>query len=185
MDGPYDAFADRPAVLNGVALLCVHKPLLAWTSNSDPLSDEVFQRQLYLGAFPTAPYPLNNHCIQPSPQRDRWYLDYGPLFELLRGKRWVLEPHCLEVVGGTAKANLFQVPGGWVAPVIFGGTNSLAVVRIQHVQGMNQEVRCEAVHPGVAKPVAAAFSYQAGVLKVRVPLWRGCAMLKLMPVAGR
>lgn len=26
---------------------------------------------------------------------------------------------------GTAKANLFKVPGGWVVPVTFGGTRSI------------------------------------------------------------
>ncbi|MGH7951004.1 MAG: hypothetical protein ACREFE_03665 [Limisphaerales bacterium] len=180
VDGVYDEFGDYPAVLNGVALLCVDKPFLAWTRNSDVLSDKFFQRLLYLGAFPTAPYPLNNHCIQPSPQVDRWYYDYGPLFDLLRGKHWVLEPHCIEVIDSAAKANLFQVSGGWVAPVVFGSTNSVAVVKIQNVQGMNKDLRCEVVQPGVSKPVIVAFTRKAGILQVRVPLCRGCAMPRVL-----
>lgn len=180
VDGIYDEFADYPGVMNGVALLCVDKPFLAWTRNAGELSDEFLQRHLYLGAFPTAPYPLNNHCIQPSPKGDQFYFDYGPLFDLLRAKRWVLEPHCIEVVAGTAKANLFQVPGGWVVPVVFGGTDSIAVVQIQNVPGMIQNLRCEVIQPGVSKPVGAAFSWKAGALEVRVPLYRGCAMLRIL-----
>ncbi len=182
LDGIYDELGELPTVMNGVALLCADKPLIVWTRNTDVLSDEFFQRHLYLGAFPTAPYPLNNHCIQPSPQRDEWYLDYAPLFELLRGKQWVLEPRCIEVKDGTAKANLFKVPGGWVAPVMFGGTNSVAIVKIQNVPGIDQNVHCEAVHPGTSKNTAATASWNAGTLEVSVPLVRGCAMLKILPM---
>lgn len=184
VDGVYDEFADYPGVMNGVALVCVDKPFLAWTRNAGELSDEFLQRHLYLGAFPTAPYPLNNHCIQPSPQGDQYYYDYGPLFELLRGKRWVLEPHCIEVNGATAKANLFKVPDGWVVPVMFGGTNSIAAVKIQNVPGMSQDVRCQVVQPGVSEKVAPTLSWKAGSLQVRVPLHRGCAMLKIIPQSG-
>lgn len=184
VDGIYNEFGDYPAVLNGIALLCLDKPFLAWTRNSDVLNDEFFQRLLYLGAFPTAPYPLNNHCIQPSPQADQWYYDYGPLFDLLRGKRWVLEPHCIQVADNAAKANLFRVPGGWVASVVFGGTNSTAVVQIQNVPDMNNAVRCEVFHPGISKPVIVTFSYKANTLQVRAPLLRSCAMLKIVSQAS-
>src|SRR5678815_3296248 len=64
IDGLYDEFGDRPSVLNGASVLCVRKPLLVWTRNETHLDDAFFQRHLHLGAFPTAPYPLNNHCIQ-------------------------------------------------------------------------------------------------------------------------
>jgi hypothetical protein len=180
LDGIYDESGNQPTVLNGTALLCLHKPLLAWTSNGDPLSDAFFQRHLYLGAFPTAPYPLNNHCIQPSPEGDRWYLDYGPLFDLLRGKNWVLEPHCVEVVGGAAKANLFQVSGGWIAPITFGGTNAAVVLKIRNVQGLKRSAGCEILHPGSNAAMPAQFSWAHDELEIRVPLQRGCAMVRLL-----
>jgi hypothetical protein len=180
LDGVYDEFGNQPAVLNGAAFLCLHKPLLAWTSNDDPLSDAFFQRHLYLGAFPTAPYPLNNHCIQPSPERDRWYLDYGPLFDLLRGKNWVLEPYCVEVAGGAAKANLFQVPGGWVAPVVFGGTNKIVTLKIRNVPGLKKSAACEILHPGSIATESARLIETDADLEVQVPLQRGCAMVRLL-----
>ena len=78
LDGIYDEFGNQPTVLNGAAFLCLRKPLICWTRNNDVLCDEFFQRHLFLGAFPTAPYPTNNHCIQPSPERDRWRCPRSP-----------------------------------------------------------------------------------------------------------
>ena len=39
----------------------------------------------------------------------------------MRGKKWVLLPHAVEVADQKARANLFAVPGGYVMPVVFGG----------------------------------------------------------------
>ncbi len=179
LDGLYDEYGDRPSVLNGAAVLCLEKPLLAWTSNDDPLSDAFFQRLLYLGAFPTAPYPLNNHCIQPSAERDRWYFDYGPLFALLHGKKWVLEAHCVEVENQAAKANLFQVDGGWLAPVVFGGTNSLVKLEIGRVRGLTANARFQIWHPGTTVAASGRLTKSRHGFVVPVGLERGCAMVKI------
>lgn len=180
LDGVYHEFGYEPTVANGAALLCVNKPLLVWTRNGDILSDDFFQRYLYLGAFPTAPYPLNNHCIQPSPERDQWYYDYGPLFGVLHGKRWILKTHCVEIANNDAKANLFQVDGGWAAPVVFGGKHSAADLFIRGVPDFSSKLRCEALYPGEIKPVAVPVVFRHGAAEVRVPLKRGCAMLKFI-----
>ena len=181
IDGIYAEYGDRATVLNGVALLCLHKPLLVWTRNQDKLDDDFFQRNLYLGAFPTAPYPLNNHSIQPSPERDRWYLDYGPLFDCLRGKRWVLTPRCIEIMGNAAKANLFEVDDGWVAPVVFAGTNVSATVKIRGILGGNRDVIVDTLHPGSNVPERIQFTQKNGqnLIELRVPLQRGCALIHI------
>ncbi|MFA5817296.1 MAG: alpha-L-fucosidase [Bacteroidales bacterium] len=67
-------------------------------------------------------------------------LNTTALMAAMRGKKWVLEPHCLDVDNGAAKANLFEVPGGYVIPVA---------------------------------------SFFNGVLKIKVPLIRGCAMVRI------
>ena len=112
---------EPPDVANGEALLCIRKPALAWTTDTDPLSDEFFQRHLHLGVYPTTPYPFNNHCIVPSADHDRWYFDYGPLLDAMRGKKWVLQPHSVTAGAPNVKVNLFEVPGGYVVPVTFAG----------------------------------------------------------------
>jgi hypothetical protein len=179
VDGLYTEFGQSGASLNASALMGLRKPVLAWTSNetlNQPDPDSFMQRHLYLGIYPTAPYPWNNHCIHPEPAADQLYLDYGPLLDALRGKKWVLTPHCVE--SDAAKANLFQVPGGYALPVTFAGKAETATVRVRNVPGL-KTARCEAIHPGMEKPVPVAAQFKNGTLQLTLPLVRGCAMVRL------
>ncbi len=154
VDGIYHEFGQVPAELNSAAVQCVRKPCVAWTADEEslrPAPDAYFQRHLYLGVFPTAPLPMNDHTISTSVWADRWYLDYGPLFDSLRGRKWTLVPHAIEVEGGAAKANLFEVPGGFLAAVTFGGTAPRATVKLGRIEGLlkgGTPPACEALHPG-------------------------------------
>jgi hypothetical protein len=109
--------------------------------------------------------------MNPEKTADQLFLDYGPLLDAMRGKKWVLNPHCVE--SADAKVNLFEVPGGYALPVTFGGET--ATVRVRGVG----KVKCEAIHPGLEKPVPLAGKFQNGVLELTVPLVRGCAMVRL------
>ena len=192
---------------------------MAWNYNESlfrPNPDTFFQRHLFMGAYPTAPYPWNNHCIIPDTEwetqgnlaqetldgtrgfyykygslfeRDtahlwmkpeKYYLAYGPLMDAMRGKKWVLAPHCVEVAGGSAKANLFQVPGGYAMPVCFGGEAEFAEVTLKNIPGLDS-LKCSALHPGVETAVAATVVSKTteGGLRLRVPLHQGCAMVTL------
>ncbi len=158
---------------------------------------------MLMGAYPTAPYPRNNHCIIPdmtwddlyfSPtcpllERDtghklisteKYYLAYGPLLDAMRGKKWVLAPHCVEVAGDTAKANLFQVPTGFALPVAFGGTAEYADVMIRNIPALDA-IKFSVLHPGddTAAPLTTILSRSNAGVSVRVPLVRGCAMVVL------
>jgi hypothetical protein len=204
-DGFYDEFGYDGRGLNSSALMGLNKPVLAWTYNeslfrSDP--DSFFQRHLLMGAYPTAPYPWNNHCIIPDMSWDdfyynygslferdtghqwmkteQYYLAYGPLLDAMRGKKWVLSPHCVEVTGDGAKANLFQVPGGYAMPVCFGGKAECAEVIIRNVPGLHN-FAYSAIHPGVETAVAPTIlsKDKDGATVLRVPLLRGCAMVTL------
>ena len=59
----------------------------------------------------------NAHSLHPSPTVDQYYLDYGPQLDAMRGKKWVLAPHCVETTTPGVKVNLFEVPDGYVLPV--------------------------------------------------------------------
>ncbi|MGA3267553.1 MAG: hypothetical protein ABSE16_12095 [Verrucomicrobiota bacterium] len=205
IDGFYDEFGYDGRGLNSTALMGLDKPVLVWTYNESlfrPDPDAFFQRHLLMGAYPTAPYPWNNHCIVPDMnwrefyydfgslfERDsghRWmmpeqyYIAYGPLLDAMRGKKWVLAPHCVEVAGGTAKVNLFQVPGGYAMPVCFGGKAEYADVMIRNVAGLGS-YKYSAIHPGVETPASPTilFTDKDGATMVRVPLVQGCAMVTL------
>jgi len=220
IDGFYAEFGYDGRGLNSTALMGLRKPVMVWTYNeslfrTDP--DSFFQRHLLMGAYPTAPYPWNNHCILPDMnwiedhgdlvqqnhdgtrgfyynygslfERDtahRWmkteefYLAYGPLMDAMRGKKWVLAPHCVEVTGGAAKANLFQVPGGYAMPVCFGGKAEFGEVILRNIPGLDN-LKYSVIHPGVETAVAATVLYKdkEGALSLRVPLHHGCAMVTL------
>ncbi len=184
-DAVYHEHGDWPYEVNAAALQCVRKPCMTWTHGEIDLSPDpnaYFQRHLYLGVFPTAPVPGNDHTILPAPATDRWYLDYGPLFTALRGKKWVLSPHAVEIVGATAKANMFAVPDGYVVTVTFGGATPRAAVqlRLPDVPGQEGAERLvEVWHPGSEQPVAAKLVRRGIDWQIDVPLQRGCALVKI------
>jgi hypothetical protein len=182
IDGFFDEFTYAGSPLNLTALMGVRRPVLGWTSeekNLRPDPDAFFQRYLHLGVFPMAPFPANDHSLRPSPWVDRQYLDYGPLLSLMKGKRWVLEPRCVEVEGQKAKVNLFEVPGGWVVPVTFGPPNGLVTVTFRNVHGIKSGLKAFAVHPGSATKVPAVLTASGDVLRMPVSTRRGCALVKI------
>ncbi len=97
----------------------------------------------------------------------------------MRGKKWVLEPHCIEVEDHAAKANLFAVLGGWVAPITFGPANGTVKVVLRNVQGLGENLHCDALLPGVQQAQAVQASFRDGELALQVPLKRGCAMVRI------
>jgi hypothetical protein len=185
VDGIYHEMGHEPYVLNGSALQCVRRPCIAWTPGENTLKpdpDAYFQRHLYLGVFPTAPLPVNDHAITPSAWADRWYLDYGPLFDSLRERKWVLIPHVVEVAKQSAKANLFTVPDGLVMPVCFGGKNARAEIVLRHLSDLNfdsRKLRCAVLHPGKETALPLKVSVHRKDLHLDVPLERGCALVRI------
>jgi hypothetical protein len=182
VDGIYHEWGNAGGDLNGAALQCVRKPCVAWTPDENTLRpdpDAYFQRHLYLGVFPTAPLPDNDHTITPSPWADRWYLDYGPLFDTLHGRKWVLQARAVEVKDGAAKANLFEVPGGYVVPVVFGGSVPQAEVIVRGLGRRSLRAFCEALYPGAGEAVPIRGSVRHGELRLAVPLRRGCAVVRI------
>jgi len=183
LDGIYTEHGNTPGALNAAALMGIRKPVLAWTCNetlNEPDPDSFFQRHLHLGVYPTAPYPFNNHCINPDPKADRQYMDYGPLLDAMRGKKWVLTARCVESANPNVKVNLFQTPGGYAMPVTFGGNIRSVTVRLRNIPKLDK-LSGKALHPGNEAGVLVPTEFKAGVLELQVPLKRGCAMVVLTP----
>jgi hypothetical protein len=184
LDGIYDEAGMQGVSLNMCALLGIHKPVMEWTWDLDEKNkgpDAFFQRHLYMGAFLTAPVPGNDHCMLPDAEREQFYCNYGPLFDALHGKRWLLLPHVIRVEGEKALANIFEVPGGYVVPVIGGGNEKTVQVVLQGLPilpGQNG-FRAEAIVPAEVEPTVIRTAEDGEIVRVDVPLKRGCAMLLL------
>jgi hypothetical protein len=183
VDGFYDEFGQVPHSLNGCAFMALRKPYIAWTTNIyDPDPDAYFQRYLYLGAYVSAPVPLDNHAIMPSgAEVDKYYVDYGPMFDALHGRTWVLEPHAIEVEGKKAKANLFAIPGGYLAVVTLAGESTNAKLSLRGLRKLTGQegFTIETIQPGGTAWMALNGIEKGDLLTLDVPLQRGCAMVRL------
>jgi hypothetical protein len=182
-DGYFDEFTYGGSPLNLTALMGIRRPVLGWTSeekNLRPDADAFFQRYMYLGVYPMAPFPGNDHSLLPGEWVDKQYLDYGPMLEILKGKKWVLEPNCIGVEGENAKVNLFEIKGGWAIPVTFGLKEGTVTVILRNVPGMKGKLSAEVLYPGNDKPVKIAIDKTTSEIRLAVPLQRGCAMVKIV-----
>ena len=182
IDGIFDEFTYGGSPLNLTALLCINKPALGWTADKKPIeaegADNFFQKYLYMGVYPMAPFPGNDHSILPETWTDQQYLDYGAMLIAMRGKKWVLAPHCIEVQNGSAKANLFKLPDGYVAPVVFGKKTKSVTLTIKNILGL-ENAKCRAIYPGKTSQRVLKSEFKSGVLIIHVPLERSCAMVKI------
>jgi hypothetical protein len=186
-DGIFDEFCPGTAAMNTTGLLAICKPALGWVGGEGAFGNEpdsVMQKYLYLGIYPMAPFPANDHSLAPSARMDRLYLDYGPLLDSMRGKKWVLAPHAVEVKDAAAKANLFEVPGGYVCPVVLGGEAKAVDVALRNLRNISGKSVAEVLHPGEDQWKAVEAQFRDQALHVTVPLHRGCAMMKVREVAN-
>ena len=181
VDGLFDEFTYAGSPVNTIGLMGIMKPTLGWMSEDSqllPVPDDVIQKYLYMGIFPMAPFPGNDHSMRPSELADKVYLDYGPLFKLMKGKEWVLKPHVISADDEAAKVNLFKTFHGYTIPVVYA-KNSVVEVIVNDGEITDEVKSIFAYYPGQEEPKLLKFSKSANKLKIEVPVKRNCAMLKL------
>ena len=184
VDGIYDEFGYVPSSLNLCAQLAFMKPIIAWTAskeNLEPDPDAYFQRHLYLGAFLTVPYPGNDHCIAPDAWAEKYYTDYGMLLMALKGRRWEMAPHLIEVENGAAKANIFKVNGKIIIPVVMGGANRQAslILRLPFSELGKENLTVKVLYPGEKNWTTLETVKFAREVRLNVALKRGCALVSV------
>ncbi|KRF42979.1 hypothetical protein [Paenibacillus sp. Soil787] len=181
VDGIFDEFTYAAAALNLSAMLGLFKPVLGWIAHAGqvmPDYDVFFQRFLYMGVFPMAPFPGNDHSLLPSPEVDEAFLAYGPLLDRLRGKRWTLSPRPVSVVDNVAIANVFEVPGGYVVPVVFAKAETVRLVlRLPEFAMKDRYAVYEILHPGSDDTMPVHSERREGSLELEVAVRNGCAMV--------
>lgn len=186
IDGFYSEHNEFGNGLNASAFLGLRKPVVAWAWDDKSLlpdPDQHFQQYLYLGVFPSAPVPDNNHEIRPNEFTDKWYLKYGPLFNTITGRKWVLQPNIIKVINGPAKANLFKVPNGFVMPVIMAAadaTSTAILIDMAKLTASNH-LKIDAVLPGTDEPVRVkTHKNKNGQTILTVPVKDRCAMVRII-----
>jgi hypothetical protein len=121
--------------------------------------------------------------LRPSPEIDRLYIDYGHLFALLAGKKWVLQPYCVEAkcseANSSVAVNLFETPQGYVIPVCFAKGETEVVIRNVPDLINAKELKAEAFYPAEEKPAVIPIQKTGNEIRLHVPVKRNCAMIKL------
>jgi hypothetical protein len=185
IDGFYDEYGQEGYCLNLSAFLALNKTLMAWTPdtsfvNSDP--DEYFQRHLYMGAFPTAPFPGNDHTILPDGKIEKFYLEYGFLLNMLRNKKWILEPDIIKADKSEALVNIFRTGDLIVVPVVFAREKE-GIVRVTIKKAgelaLWKSISVSYAQPGQQKLTVLQAKTGKDSFIVEVPVHNGCAMVEL------
>lgn len=181
LDGIFSEHGDQGNDMNLDAFLALQKPGIEWVTDPNrfrPDPDAFLQRFLYMGLFPMAPYPENDHSIRPYPEVDKYYLDYGPLFTALDQRKWVFVPHVLEVKDEIAKANVFEVPLGYAIPIAFAGQAPNAKITVRGLASI-QTADYEFINPGGQDWLSLKPFFSNNQVELEVPLKRGCGLVRI------
>ncbi len=182
VDGYFDEFTYAEAPLNTTAFLALKKPALGWTSGKYDIEaqgvDDFFQKYLYMGVFPMCPFPGNDHSIHPDEWVDRAYLDYGPLLQQMKYRKWVLSPNPVIVESDNAKANIFEVPGGYIIPVVYATEDEPVRISLPVVD-ISKSWDAVVYFPGQEDPVRLNLENVNNQASLTVPTQRNTAMVKL------
>ena len=101
----------------------------------------------------------------------------------MRGKKWVLSPHAVEVVGQKA-GRTSSACRRYVMPVVFGGKEKSVEVCSRSAPCLaRRSFRVEVIHPGEERWSRCGPGHYGerarSAMTLDVPLERGCAMIKL------
>jgi hypothetical protein len=115
---------------------------------------------------------------------DKLYIEYGHLFALLAGKKWVLQPHCVEAKknaeNNNVVVNLFETPQGYIIPVCFAKDETEVVIRNVSELTNAKELKAEVFYPDEEKPTGISVQKAGNEIKLQVPVKRNCAMVKIV-----
>ena len=150
--------------------------------------DAWFQRHVRMNVFPMAPFPDNDHAIEPSASFDADYLRYGPLFNAIKGTSWLLEAVPISLVPSPTavgmQTNAFVAANmtTFLYPIVLAHPNATVVeVEINVPSVLSDTARWSVLHPSagaVWQPIHASAGSNAKKVTITVPLVSGCALLR-------
>jgi hypothetical protein len=102
------------------------------------------------------------------------------LLNAIRGKRWILKPHAISVGDHAARANLFQVRGGFAIPITLAVMfNDVNVTMKDLLAAVEQIASMTGLHPGRPKASVLKWQSQGNDLGGAVLVQRGCTVVKI------
>eukprot|EP00935_MAST-01C_sp_MAST-1C-sp1_P000561 g561.t1 len=127
------------------------KPVLSWNHGCDIRAmkqctryqdsnnnEQLLHRLLYWGLQPMVPFSRNDHgkehIVSEHSNDTITFVNYGPLFRAIRGRRWFLAAHAVQVTKGEAQANVFLTRNGIGVPVVLGAPFSLVSITIRGLE---------------------------------------------------
>ncbi len=157
----YDGTFSEGKAINAVGLLGAGGMIsILWTDRSDGCCDQrddidvYFQRRLYLGIYPMAPLPAEDHCISANTTLEKWYVEYGGLFSAIGNNTgWSLYPaHCVSVINTFWKSTTFDnasnvVPSDGIKVNAFSLRDGRRVYPISLIPGAIQRVELQILEP--------------------------------------
>eukprot|EP00039_Didymoeca_costata_P013069 m.193335 g.193335 ORF g.193335 m.193335 type:complete len:718 (+) comp15666_c0_seq8:155-2308(+) len=177
----FDGSYSEGGSINAVGILGVMSTSILWVYGKDCCSDDWFQQHIRMGVFPMAPFPMNDHAIQPTSENIPAYIKYGKIFTALRKCNWILTPHPITVTSAnTALTNAFSKDGIHIFPVVMGNTSSVNVLVSALPNSSSDSLAVSYLVPGnTSNWEPLQYSMQGSQLKTTIPLSDGCALLKI------
>ncbi|MBP1994545.1 NPCBM/NEW2 domain-containing protein [Paenibacillus eucommiae] len=188
IDGIFGEFEYSGVAANLAAYCGFGKPVVGWIfdeSNLLPDPDAFLQRFLHLGMHPMVPFPLNNHSINPGVAwADQQFLDYGPLFNAMKGRIWLLTPGAVEVATSSANWNVFTVKESWLIAVTGGALEQEVRIVLHKPESRwkTEVLTISVIYPGDPTWYPLYTGRCTEGLEVRTPLRRKCALVRVSPV---
>lgn len=178
-----------------IGLLCLDKPfvymLAAWRADNDPPQikdiERHFKYALLHGGFIDAFIPMQGEG------RLEYFRAYRPLFDAIKGKRWVFDTRPLEIPA-PLYGNIFTYDDGSYTVYVLDHDDSLAAGKWETHEAVDIAVRVAGLEriervefTGVDVPeqkIELPFSVENGELHVRIPRFAIAGMLRLIPKGG-
>ena len=182
-DGFFDEFTYRGAPLNLTALLGVRKTVLGWTDSAGDMKadpDAFFQKYLYLGVYPMAPYPENDHSLSPRRPDRAGLSGLWPAAGRHAGQE--MGPRAARLRGRRQRGQGQRLPSPWRlrgSDRVRRRIKASVRVVLRGLSAAGPNASAAAIHPGVEKPIPVRMSRRGGAWVLDVPLVRGCAMVKI------
>ncbi len=184
IDGIFGEFEYVGVAANLAAFCGFGKPVIGWLTDEDqlkPNADQFLQKYLHLGMHTMVPFPQNNHSIIPKTKwGEQQFLDYGPMMNAMKGRKWVLKSHAAQVENDLAKVNIFETDDGYIIPLTYGKINAVKLV-LKNLPRLSESepIKVEMIHPGSETWLPLKSGKGKSEFVVEVPLKRRCALVKV------